>query len=216
MAIKKEGLILFKFFLLFFILFFVIINWNKISWIFNYKALYLTFSNWLSKEKTKNPLISFPNPTLAPSTTFSFSEKENSIEIPSIEISAPIFLVKSTDEKKILENLDRGVVMFEDYALPSKEGATVILGHSAMHDWPKSNPAWVFTYLRDVKEGDEIIINFEHRKYIYYVTKKFILKEGEDLPKVENGNILFLVTCWPPGRLSFKQKLVVEAKLKNN
>jgi len=211
MEAKKEKLTLLKFFLFFFLIFFVIINWNRISWLFNYKAISLTFLNWLSKEKSKG---AFQTPILTPSSSFPFSEKENSIEIPSIEISAPIFLVKSADEKKILENLDRGVVMFEDYALPSKEGATVILGHSAMHDWPKSNPAWVFTYLRDIKEGDEIFINFEHRKYIYYVTEKFVLKEGEDFPKVENENILFLVTCWPPGRLSFKQKLVVEAKLK--
>jgi LPXTG-site transpeptidase (sortase) family protein len=215
MEAKKEKLTLLKFFLFFFLIFFAIINWNRISWLFNYKAISLTFLNWLSKEKSKGAVPTpFSTPILTPSSSFPFSEKENSIEIPSIEISAPIFLVKSTDEKKILENLDRGVVMFEDYALPSKEGATVILGHSAMHDWPKSNPAWVFTYLRDVKEGDEIIINFEHRKYIYYVTKKFVLKEREDFPKVENENILFLVTCWPPGRLSFKQKLVVEAKLK--
>jgi len=211
MKIQKEKAVLLKFFLLFFLIFFVIINWNKISWLFNYKAISLTFSNWLLKEKQPIPS---KIPVSTPSPSFSFSEKENSIEIPSIEISAPIFLAKSTDEKKILENLDRGVVMFEDYALPSKEGATVILGHSAMHDWPKSNPAWVFTYLRDVKEGDEVVINFEHKKYSYYVTRKFVLKENENLPKVDSENILFLVTCWPPGRLSFKQRLVVEAKLK--
>lgn len=213
MEIPKEKLTLLKFFLLFFLIFFVIINWNKISWVFNYKAINLTFSNWLLKEKQP---ISSQIPVLTPSPSFSFpfSEKENSIEIPSIEISAPVFLAKSTDEKKILEFLDRGVVMFEDYALPSKEGTTVILGHSAMHDWPKSNPAWVFTYLRDVKEGDEIIINFEHKKYTYYVTRKFVLKEGENLSKIEGENVLFLITCWPPGRLSFKQRLVVEAKLK--
>jgi len=213
--LQKEKLTLLKFFLIFFLISFVIINWNNVSWIFNYKAISLTFSNLISKQKYQNPLVS-PTPTLIPSPSFSFpfSEKENSIEIPSIEISAPIFLAKSTDEKKILENLDRGVVMFEDYALPSKEGATVILGHSAMHDWPKSNPAWVFTYLRDIKEGDEIFINFEHRKYPYYVTKKFILKEGEDFPKVEGENVLFLATCWPPGKYALKQRLIVEAKLK--
>jgi LPXTG-site transpeptidase (sortase) family protein len=213
MKTQKEKLTLFKFFLLFFLISFVIINWNRVSWLFNYKAISLTFSNLFLKEKSKGVFPApFPTPILTPLS--SFSEKENSIEIPSIEISAPIFLAKSSDEKKILENLNRGVVMLEDYALPSKEGATVILGHSAMHDWPKSNPAWVFTYLRDTKEGDEIIINFDHKQYFYSITKKFVLKKGENLPNIKNENVLFLITCWPPGRLVFQERLIIEAKLK--
>jgi LPXTG-site transpeptidase (sortase) family protein len=213
MKTQKEKLTLFKFFLLFFLISFVIINWNSISWLFNYKAIRLTFSNLFLKEKSKGVFPApFSTPILTPLS--SFSEKENSIEIPSIEISAPIFLAKSTDEKKILENLNRGVVMLEDYALPSKEGATVILGHSAMHDWPKSNPAWVFTYLRDTKEGDEIIINFDHKQYFYSITKKFVLKKDENLPNIKNENVLFLITCWPPGRLVFQERLIIEAKLK--
>jgi LPXTG-site transpeptidase (sortase) family protein len=213
MKTQKEKLTLFKFFLLFFLISFVIINWNRVSWLFNYKAISLTFSNLFLKEKSKSVFPApFSTPILTPLS--SFSEKENSIEIPSIEISAPIFLAKSTDEKKILENLNKGVVMLEDYALPSKEGATVILGHSAMHDWPKSNPAWVFTYLRDTKEGDEIIINFDHKQYFYSITKKFVLKKDENLPNIKNENVLFLITCWPPGRLVFQERLIIEAKLK--
>ena len=145
--------------------------------------------------------------------TFEFSEKEDSLEIPRIAISAPIFLAKSNEEKKILELLNRGVVMFSDYALPGQPGQTIILGHSAQHDWPKSNPAWVFTYLRDVEEGDEIILHFNHRKYQYLVEKKFILKEEAIPSSSQDENVLFLVTCWPPGRLIYGERLVIEARL---
>ncbi len=220
---SKLGLEIKKFwqpFLLFFLIFFLIFNWSEISWIFNYKALSIFISNFfenknqriISEEKNEEKKEAIDKEVIE---EFEYSEKENILEIPRIEISAPFFLLKSDEEEKILETLNRGVVMFSDFSLPGQPGQTIILGHSARHDWPKSNPAWVFTYLRDVIEGEEIILHFEHRKYTYYVTKKFTLKEGEELPSPKEGeNILMLITCWPPGRLVFKQKLVVEAKLK--
>lgn len=210
---------LFKYFFLFFLLLFLAINWGNVSWIFNYKAVSLFFSNFFKKPQPQ-PISEEIKPTKEEeikTEDFEFSEKENSLEIPRIEISAPVFLVESVNEKKILEALDRGVVMFSDYSLPGEPGQTIIIGHSAQHDWPKSNPTWVFTYLRDVKEGDEIILHFNHRKYRYLVNKKFILKEGEELPpSPAEENFLFLITCWPPGRLVFKQKLVVQAHLVKN
>lgn len=213
MSDKKEIKFLVKAFLILFLAFFLIFNWGKVSWVFNYKAVSITLSRIFSKERKPITNIT-PIPLTTPEEEkFEFTEKENSLEIPAIEIVAPVFLAKSTDEKEILAKLDMGPVMFSDGSLPGNIGATIILGHSAMHDWPKSNPTWTFTYLRDVKEGDEIILNFEHRKYVYIVEKKFILKKGEELPSVEQKNILFLITCWPPGRLSFEQRLVIEAKL---
>lgn len=212
---KKEIISLIKALFISFLIFFIIFNWGKISWIFNYKAVSITLSRIFSKEKKLIPQLTVtPPPTPQIEDVFEFTEKENSLEIPSIEIFAPFSLVKSADEKEILAKLDKGPVMFSDNSLPGENGATVILGHSARHDWPKSNPTWAFTYLRDVKEDDEIILNFEHKKYKYFVEKIYVLKKGENIPMVENENILFLITCWPPGRLSFEQRLVVEAKLK--
>lgn len=212
MSNKKEIKFLIKAFLILFSAFFLIFNWGKVSWVFNYKAVSITLSRIFSKERKPITNIAF-TPLTTPEEKFEFTEKENSLEIPAVEIVAPISLVKSTDEKEILAKLDMGPVMFSDSSLPGNIGATIILGHSAMHDWPKSNPIWTFTYLRDVNEGDEIILNFEHRKYVYIVEKKSILKKGEELPSVEQKNILFLITCWPPGRLSFEQRLVIGAKL---
>ena len=208
--------ILIKYFLVLFLIFYLIFNWSKFSWLFNYKALSLSFYNFLFKEKPKNEKtqqIIVKN--LEQTPTFS-SPKESRLEIPALEISAPIFLLESTDDKKIEESLNRGLVMFSDYYLPGQRGATIILGHSAMHDWPKSNPAWVFTYLRDLKGGEEIIISFDEKKYFYKVRQKRVVKENENLNSLltYSDNVLLLITCWPPGRLSSGQRLLVEANLK--
>jgi LPXTG-site transpeptidase (sortase) family protein len=212
-----EFKIFLKYFFFLFFVFYLIFNWNKISWVFNYKALSLTLSNVFLKEKPKEEkreeIISKNSNE---KNEFVLQNKKNKLEIPALEISAPIFIVKSTDDRKIEENLNRGVVMFSDYSLPFQKGTTIILGHSAMHDWPKSNPAWVFTYLRDLKGGEEIIINFEGKKYFYEVKQKRAIKEGEDLKPLltSSNNMLLLITCWPPGRLSSGQRLLVEANLK--
>lgn len=218
---KKEKKTLLKYFILLFLITFLIFNWGEFSWLFNYKAVSIIISKFFSRER--QPKIIEPTITEKPEEVpgpekFEFTEKENILEIPRLEISPPFFLMKSTEEKEILKALDRGVVLFSDYALPGESGTTIILGHSARHDWPKTNPAWVFTYLRDAIEGDEIILHFNHRKYPYYVTRKFTLKEGEEIssyPLTDSENMLMLVTCWPPGRLSLKERLVVEAQLKS-
>lgn len=214
---KQEVKKLFKVFVFLFLISFLIINWESVSWVFNYKAISITISRFFSRENPSKIAENLKEIPGLEKFEFEFSEKENTLEIPRIEISAPIFSVNSQDEKKVLESLDRGVVLYSDFAFPGQAGQTIISGHSTMHDWPKSNPAWVFTYLRDVIEGDEIIIHFNHRKYSYSVTKKFTLKTGEDIssyPLTNSENVLTLITCWPPGRLSLGQRLAVEARLK--
>lgn len=217
LEIKK----LWKPFLALFLLSFFIFNWNDFSWIFNYhfwRGLTPRFSSEDIPEIIFKPTREDAITTNArmPEKEFEYSEKEDSLEIPGIGIDAPLFFVESQDEKTILKSLDRGVVLLADSALPGKPGQTIIVGHSARHNWPKTNYAWVFTYLNEVKEGDEIIVHFNHRKYPYSVTKKFILKEGEEIPQdlTNSENILILITCWPPGRLSMKQRLAVEARPK--
>lgn len=208
----RKKILLLKYFIFFSLIFFLIFNWSKISWIFNYKGVFSYFSNRILLQKKYEASQKIKENK---KEEFEFTEKENSIEIPSIQVFAPLFTGTEEKEEELLKTLDKGPVMLINKALPGQFGPTIILGHSAMREWPKSNPTWVFTYLKDIKEGDEIILNFEHKRYKYKVEKTYILKSGEDFPTVESENVLFLVTCWPPGRLLFKQKLVVEAKLKN-
>ena len=89
---------LLKYFLLFFLLSFLILNWGRVSFIFNWQVISQFLKTPFEKKIEKE--ISQPE-----EKKFEYSEKENSIEIPKIEISAPIVFVKS--EKEIKIGLDR-------------------------------------------------------------------------------------------------------------
>lgn len=87
---KKEIKFLVKAFLILFLAFFLIFNWGKVSWLFNYKAVSITLSRIFSKERKPITNIA-PIPLTTPEEEkFEFTEKENSLEIPSVEIVAPI------------------------------------------------------------------------------------------------------------------------------
>jgi len=199
---------LLKYFFLFFLLSFLIFNWGMVSFIFNWHVI----SQFLSKpaktpfEKKIEKEIPQPKEISQPEKKteekdFEYSEKENSIEIPKIEISAPIILVES--EKEIKSGLDRGVVLFPGSALPGQKGQTIIEGHSAPPGWPKIKYDWVFSRLNELEKGDEVILNFNHKKLNYYVTQKIFLNSGEEIaPKdlTNSENMLILISCWPPGK----------------
>lgn len=185
---------LLKYFLLFFLLSFLILNWGRVSFIFNWQVISQFLKTPFEKKIEKE--ISQPE-----EKKFEYSEKENSIEIPKIEISAPIILVES--EKEIKSGLDRGVVLFPGSALPGQKGQTIIEGHSAPPGWPKIKYDWVFSRLNELEKGDEVILNFNHKKLNYYVTQKIFLNSGEEIaPKdlTNSENMLILISCWPPGK----------------
>ena len=161
---------------------------------------------------TGKPFLSIPKENKTSKEEFEFTEKENSVEIPSLDIFVPLILVKN--ESEIEKGLEKGVVLHPQSVFPPNPGRTIILGHSTMHRWSKKIAVWAFTYLPDLKEGDEIILNLNHKRFHYFVERKFVAKEGEDLPSSEKENLLYLVTCWPPGRLVFKQRFVILAKRK--
>jgi len=95
------------------------------------------------------------------------------------------------------------VVLFPGSALPGQKGQTIIEGHSAPPGWPKIKYDWVFSRLNELEKGDEVILNFNHKKLNYYVTQKIFLNSGEEIaPKdlTNSENMLILISCWPPGK----------------
>jgi len=181
-----------KYFLLFFLLVFLILNWGKISWLFNYKVLFQFLPKPVEKTKIENPPV--------PETKCESSEKEDSIEILKLGISAPLVFV--LNENEIHKALDSGVVHFPGSALPGEIGEIIILGHSAPPGWPKIKYDWVFSQIQNLEPGDLIILNFKKCKFSFEVSdKRILLREGE-IPKewkIEGKPILVLISCWPPG-----------------
>jgi LPXTG-site transpeptidase (sortase) family protein len=194
--------IFFKYFIIFFILGFLIFNWGKISFLFSPKVIwdFLSLKVEEKKEKEKNEFsVEFLGKVKTEETSSQTIIFENKIEIPNIEVSAPIVLAKN--EKEVANQLKKGVVLFPGSAFPGEKGATIILGHSAPLHWPKIMYDWVFTKLQYLQEGDEIFVYFNGKKYKYKVKEKIILKKGQEIPwEDDSENSLVLISCWPPGK----------------
>lgn len=189
-----------KYFVFLFLIVFLVINWNNISWVFNYKAISRVISDFFQKENS--------------ATTLEYSTREGSLEIPKIEISAPLVFVKNSNGEDVYKSLDRGVVHFPSSVLPGEAGQTIILGHSAPPGWPKIKYDWVFSRINELAEGDEIFVYFDNKEFKYSVTKKIFLERGEEIPKdslTNSKNVLILISCWPPGKDI--RRIAVEAKL---
>ena len=202
MFIKKENKILFKYFILVFSISALMINWQKISWMFNYKEISGMASDFFQKE------ISVDNEKISISLTdvradrFEFSEKNNQIEIPKISISVPLVFPRESEKTNLERFLDKGAILFPESSLPGSAGETIVLGHSAPPGWPKIKHDWIFTRISELNKGDKIIIYYNHRKYGYTVFDKFILDKGQKVPNsLKNSqNALVLLSCWPPGK----------------
>ncbi len=201
--VLRETRVLIKYFVFIFLISVLAVNWNHISWLFNYKAVSEIASSAFEEnivDKT-NEIIE-KKEEKPPLKSFEPSDKENSLEIPKIEVSVPFIVVSSATQNDFMELLSEGVVYFPDSVLPGEAGQTIILGHSAPAGWPKIRYDWVFTRISELTAGDEIFVYFNHKKYIYYVTGKIFLDRGEEVPKplTNYENMLILISCWPPGK----------------
>lgn len=206
---------------------FTVVNWNDVSWIFNYRTvsalLYDFFTPYqnISASSTSDILI---NNSANYSVTndgqqieYPHSPKTNILEIPSIGISAPVIFPQNPKISAITKDLDKGVVYYPGSVLPGQIGQIVILGHSAPLNWPKIKHDWVFSDLNDLKYGDQIHLYFDNKEYIYRVKEKKIIAKGQEItptPLVKSGNVLVLVSCWPPGKNL--QRIAVQAELNTN
>lgn len=186
-----------KYLLFIFVIFVLFFAWKKNSWVFYPKAVfrYLTYQFENAVEEEKKLLETQSEQSQIKRNETQEFKKENSIEIPKIQISAPLVLVENESEVK--KALDRGVVLWPNSSLPGQKGQTIILGHSAPPNWPKIKYDWVFSDLNKLEVGDEIFVYFEKKEFKYSVSKKIFLEKGGEIPK---ENVLVLISCWPPGK----------------
>ena len=220
---------------------FLIINWNDVSWIFNYQevgGLIQDFFNpYPSIDATTMDAYFYPNhsqditaagATTAPSTTIpvsqpitdakvNYTDKQNTLEIPKINISVPIVFATSTDKEALAKDLDLGTVFYPGSVYPGETGQMIILGHSAPPGWPTIKHDWVFTDLQKLSVGDKVMIDLNNKQYTYVVKKTDIIKRGGDVPTdsaISNTNVLTLISCWPPGK--DYQRIAVTTELQSN
>jgi len=205
----KESKKIFLFFCLSFILVFVILNLiHFFNFLGKQVTVLMTGVQFSSQPFETDSPLPFPK-----EENFVSTEKQDSLEIPKIEIEASLIFAKSSEIKEITQDLKSGVVVYPGSDSPGQDGSLTIIGHSAPLGWPKIRYDWVFSKLGELEANDEILINFEKRQYRYQVTKKIFLEKGQPVPEQasrDSEQIVYLITCWPPGR-DFK-RLVIEAK----
>lgn len=205
-------------------------NWNDIAWLFNYRVVNSLVYDFFNPYENSGVLVSANNmtinagapqisstsPVIIPKKTKEYppSTKGNSIEIPKINISAPVIVGQSADLKTLTKDLDSGVVYYPGSVLPTESGQIVILGHSAPLNWPHIKYDWVFSDINSLNITDQVILHFNGKQYTYRVVEKNIIQVGQDVGSNRldgENNILTLISCWPPGKNY--QRISVQAEL---
>lgn len=141
--------------------------------------------------------------------SFEITPYENRIIIPRLGKNIPLIDVyHDLDANYIemheifMEELRKGVVRYPGTARPGEVGNTFIFGHSSNYPWVKSEYNDVFALLDTLQNGDEVIIFYNQKKFVYRMTDRAIVKPG-DMKALESRDPtkkeLALMTCWPIG-----------------
>ena len=124
------------------------------------------------------------------------------LDIPKLQISAPIIYVESAAEAAIQVGLSLGVVHYPDTAQPGKVGNCYIVGHSSDYSSAKGDYKQVFAGLLELEIGDEIFIaaNGETFRYLVSHTKIVAPDDLSALSQETGGRrVLTLQTSYPVG-----------------
>lgn len=133
------------------------------------------------------------------------------IEIPRINVQAPVQIGKGTAEWQIQRSLQDGVVHYDAGPLPGEPGNVVIFGHSSGQLWAPGNFKFIFTLLDKLEAGDVIYVYNGGIRYTYTVSGSQVVAPS-DVGVLNPGpkNELTLITCTPVGTST--NRLIVSAE----
>lgn len=157
------------------------------------------------------------------SARFDITPYENRIIIPRIGKNIPlvdISMTRSFDfdhmENIFMQELEKGVVRYPGSAVPGEKGNAFIFWHSSNYPWLKGDFNDVFALLDNVEFGDQIIVFYNQKKFVYTVREKKIVRPGDVkvLERNPEARELSLMTCWPIG--TTLKRMLVFAELTEN
>ena len=173
-------------------------------------------------EKFVSPVPKFASPVLAANATNLTTEftdwvpkskkaAENkinyTISIPKLKIKMAVVEYGGTDLKKSL-------LGWADSPLPGRPGNNIIFGHSALPTfYDAKNYLTVFTFLPSLKNGDQILVDYDGVSYKYTVFEMQTV-EPEDFSILEqrfDDSYITLITCVPPG--TYWKRLMVKTPI---
>ncbi|BDZ70399.1 class E sortase [Methanobacterium petrolearium] len=100
------------------------------------------------------------------------------------------------------KSVDYGIYHEPESAKPGN-GTVVLFGHRTLHGSP-------FLKLDQLKPGDNVTLEWPGIGYVEYVIENSTIVPADYRLSVEQGNVLFLITCYPLG--STKERLMIKAK----
>lgn len=141
--------------------------------------------------------------------SFTVNPQENRIIIPKLGKNIPLIDVNhdaNTPYEKMhevfMEELKKGIVRYPGTAKPGEKWNSFIFGHSSNYPWIPSKYNDVFALLDTLKNGDEIIVYYNQKKFVYKVTDRAVVKPGDTKvlkSRDPNKKEISLMTCWPIG-----------------
>lgn len=167
--------------------------------IFNGRAL-LAQLNWSLKQTLAVSSTQSQSQSQSSSifNQLSASSSESFVYLPKIEVRAPIVFPDTTDNKKLLSWLEKGVIHYPDSAGFGEKGVAILLGHSSAYPWYRGNYGSVFALLEKLTPGDEVIVVSQGKKYLYRVSgSKVVVPKDFRVENPDGGAHLWLMSCWP-------------------
>lgn len=153
-----------------------------------------------------NPLVAASGAVITP-VNLDFS-----LVIPAIGVNAPVVAnVNPADPGAYKVALLQGVAHASTSTLPDQSGTVYLFSHSTNYDWFVKNLNAVFYLLKNLKEGDLIVLIYKGKQYSYRLRETRVVASTEVsyLVPQSTKKSLILQTCWPPGSVS--ERLLVFA-----
>lgn len=174
----------------------------------------------LPKESVYDPEVLLRGTETSPQVRFDIIPYENRIVIPKIGKNIPLVDVAVDQEfdfdhmeNIFMKELEKWVVRYPGTARPGELGNAFIFGHSSNYPWIKWEYNDVFALLDNLDYGDEIIVYYNQKKFVYTVNEKQVVRPGnvKVLERDETKKELSLMTCWPVG--TTLNRMIVFAEL---
>lgn len=150
----------------------------------------------------------FPNYNLENS-----GQKKNS-QIPFYSISIPKLGIKDAVVSTLDYNLAVHLIQYPGTAMPSKNGNTVIFGHSTLPQLfnPKDYKT-IFANAYKLKDQDIIYVTVNNITFLYKIINISVTDPSDTSVFTQdyNNSYLTLITCTPPGTVW--KRLIVKARL---
>lgn len=149
------------------------------------------------------------------------------ILIPKIGANARIFPnVDAGNPDAFLPVLQEGVAHARGTVFPGQKGNIYLFAHSTDNFWSAGRYNAIFYLLKDLREGDDVIVFSQNVRHNYvvkqlgiinpsdagYITRAQTGKAASAQGSGEPRELLILQTCWPPG--TTWQRLMVFAEPK--